>query len=37
MATWDINSLWDEFNKILESFLGGLGGLFLLGMITRKS
>ena len=37
MATWDINSLWDEFNKILGIILGSLGGLFLLGMITRRA
>ena len=37
MATWDIQSLWDEFNKILGIILGSLGGLFLLGMITRKA
>ena len=37
MATWDINSLWDEFNKILGIILGSLGGLFLLGMITRSA
>ncbi|MCS3051985.1 sodium/solute symporter [Parabacteroides johnsonii] len=37
MATWEIKSLWDEFNKILGLVLGSLGGLFLLGMITRKA
>lgn len=37
MATWEIKSLWDEFNKILGIILGSLGGLFLLGMITRKA
>lgn len=37
MATWEIKSLWDEFNKILGIILGGLGGLFLLGMITRRA
>jgi len=35
MATWDIKSLWDEFSKILGILLGGLGGLFLLGLTTR--
>jgi hypothetical protein len=30
VATIDIKSLWDEFNKLLGLLLGGLGGLFLL-------
>lgn len=37
MATWEIQSLWDEFNKILGLILGSMGGLFLLGMITRRA
>jgi SSS family solute:Na+ symporter len=37
MATMDVKSLWDEFNKILGLVLGGLGGLFLLGLTTRKA
>lgn len=37
MATWEIKSLWDEFNRILGIILGSLGGLFLLGMITRRA
>lgn len=37
MATWDIQSLWDEFNRIVGIILGSLGGLFLLGMVTRKA
>ena len=37
MATWDIKSLWDEFNKILGLVMGGLGGLFLLGMVSRRA
>ena len=37
MATWEIKSLWDEFNKILGLVLGSMGGLFLLGMITRRA
>ncbi len=37
MATWQISSLWDEFSKILGIMLGGLGGLFLLGLTTRKA
>ena len=34
MATFDIKSLWDEFNKILGLILGSLGGVFLLGLMT---
>ena len=37
MATWDVKSLWDEFQKILGLVLGGLGGLFLLGILTKKA
>lgn len=37
MATWEIKSLWDEFNKILGLVLGSMGGLFLLGMVTKKA
>tara|TARA_B100001057_G_scaffold189318_1_gene190134 strand:- start:604 stop:2103 length:1500 start_codon:yes stop_codon:yes gene_type:complete len=36
MALSDIKSLWDEFIKILGLFAGGLGGLFLLGMTTKR-
>lgn len=37
MASWEIKSLWDEFSKILGILLGGLGGLFLLGITTRRA
>jgi len=37
MATMDVMSLWDEFQKILGIVMGGLGGLFSLGMLTRKA
>ncbi len=37
MATWDVKSLWDEFNKILGLILGSLGGLFMLGMLTKRA
>lgn len=37
MATWNVNSLWDEFNKILGLLLGSMGGLFLLGMLTKSA
>ncbi len=36
MATRDVQSLWDEFNKILGLIIGSLGGVFLLGMVTRR-
>ncbi len=37
MTGWDIKSLWDEFAKVLGLFSGGLGGLFLLGIFTRRA
>ncbi len=37
MATSDIQSLWDEFQKVLGLILGSLGGLFLLGMLTKRA
>jgi len=37
MATMDVMSLWDEFQKVLGIIMGGLGGLFSLGMLTRKA
>jgi len=37
MANSDIKSLWDEFAKLLGLFGGGLGGLFMLAMFTRKA
>ncbi|PIE49206.1 MAG: sodium transporter [Flavobacteriales bacterium] len=37
MAGSDIKSLWDQFYKFLGLFTGGLGGMFLLGMLTKKA
>lgn len=37
MATWDIKSLWDEFQRILGLILGGIGGLFFLGLLTKRA
>lgn len=37
MATMDIVSLWDEFQRILGLILGGIGGLFFLGMTTKRA
>ena len=37
MASWDIKSLWDQFQLYIGLFAGGLGGLFLLGITTKKA
>ncbi len=37
MANSNIKSLWDEFYKFLGLFTGGLGGMFLLGMLTKTA
>jgi len=37
MATFDIKSLWDLFNRILGLFGGSLAGLFALGIFTRRA
>jgi len=37
MATMDIKSLWDEFQKILGLVIGSLGGVFLLGILIKKA
>lgn len=37
MATWEIKSLWDEFAKYIGFFGGGLGGLFILAIFTRRA
>lgn len=37
MASWNIQSLWDQFQLYVGLFAGGLGGLFLLGMTTRRA
>ena len=37
MATWGISSLWDQFNLIVGLFIGGLGGIFLLGIFSKKA
>ena len=36
LATWDIQSLWDQFNVFLGLLTGGLGGLFLMGIFTKR-
>jgi len=37
MATSDILSLWDKFFEVLGLFTGGLGGVFLLGMLFKRA
>jgi SSS family transporter len=37
MATWGVSSLWDQFNMIVGLFAGGLGGVFLLGIFSRRA
>lgn len=36
LATFDIKSLWDLFNTFLGLFTGPLGGLFLMGVFSRR-
>jgi len=37
MASTDIKSIWDQFIMILGLLGGGLGGLFVLGIFTRRA
>ncbi|TNF45135.1 MAG: sodium:solute symporter [Bacteroidetes bacterium] len=37
MATMDVKSLWDEFQKVLGLIVGSLGGIFLLGLLSKKA
>ncbi|AQQ70471.1 Na(+)/glucose symporter [Limihaloglobus sulfuriphilus] len=37
MAQLPIKSLWDHFSGLLGLFGGGLGGLFLLGIFTKRT
>jgi len=37
MAQWNVKSLWDQFSQIIGLFAGGLGGLFLLGILSRRA
>ncbi len=36
LATFDIASLWDQFNFFLGLLTSGLGGLFMMGVFTRR-
>lgn len=37
MATWEIQSLWDQLQLYIGLFAGGLGGIFLLGVTSKKA
>lgn len=37
MAIWNVQSLWDEYNRILGLIISGLGGLFFLGVVTKRA
>jgi SSS family solute:Na+ symporter len=37
MAGWEIKSLWDQLAGFIGLFAGGLGGLFLLGILSRRA
>ena len=37
MTVYDIKSLWDIIQIIIYPFIGALGGLFLLGVATRRA
>jgi len=37
MAQWDIKSLWDQFATFLGLFGGGLGGLFVLAIFSKRA
>ena len=36
LATFDIASLWDQFNFFLGLLTSGLGGLFMMGIFTKR-
>lgn len=36
LATWDISSLWDQFNTFLGLLTSGLGALFILGIFFPR-
>ncbi|RIH64970.1 sodium:solute symporter [Mariniphaga sediminis] len=37
MATADVKSLWDEFQRVLGLVIGSLGGVFLLGILSKRA
>ncbi|MGM0376395.1 MAG: sodium:solute symporter family transporter, partial [Bacteroidota bacterium] len=36
LATWSIESLWDQFNTFLGILTSGVGALFLMGIFSRR-
>ncbi|MEQ9208398.1 MAG: hypothetical protein RLN96_00950, partial [Pseudomonadales bacterium] len=36
LATWDIASLWDQFNTFVGLLTGGLGALFIMGIFFPR-
>jgi cyclically-permuted mutarotase family protein len=36
LATWNIASLWDQFNSFLGLLTGGLGALFIMGIFFKR-
>ena len=36
LVTFDISSLWDQFNFFLGLLTSGLGGLFMMGIFTER-
>ncbi|MDR2439350.1 MAG: sodium/solute symporter [Planctomycetaceae bacterium] len=36
LVTWDVKSLWDQFNTFLGLFTGTLGGLFMMGVFSKR-
>jgi len=37
MAGFEIKSLWDVFNKVLGLIIGSMSGLFILGILVKRS
>lgn len=37
LASTDVKSIWDEFLKIVGLITGGLGGVFMLGIISKRA
>ncbi|MDO5566396.1 MAG: sodium/solute symporter, partial [Planctomycetia bacterium] len=37
MATWDISSFWDEYNRLMGLISSGLAGVFVLGLISKRT
>lgn len=37
MANLGIPSLWDQFNMLIGLFAGGMGGIFLIGILSEKA